>query len=469
MWQHPARLVRDQTRFLCWLLTTPDWLVLLVCKATAEGGQRCSAHTREKMDLKSKAVEKAAAAGDMGALRAAQTEWEDAAAEYASTDKGHDHLSAQADAALAEGDYDTSALLSTVVRKGEAMRAANRETAALIKAVRLSQSAVTATTPVPTLTPAPNPGRSETPLVPDLSPAMRAEWASLVREFDEFDGFRSVTARLRHRATEMNASDVRQHLSKMDDVIGSADSDDKALADAINRAGWVHGIRGHYARFERPEHGDEDRETRERRSEAWGSFSNRLSDVAKEQAARALKHPAAGTAAFDKANEVGFYSTDELTRRPEAPLDYVKHAIKAAGVAEHVHPDAWARARDARMDDNGMAVVLAAKDPDSFHRNEAFNQVMMTPLDTISAEDRKWLAANLHEMPGGAENQRILAESLKSWSLGYTDEKERWSLGAQLWNSKVPEVAAIGSQLMGHTGTGLEQTDPKQKKRRWLS
>lgn len=445
----------------------------LVCKSTAEGGQRCSAHTREKMDLKSQAVEKAAAAGDMVALRAAQVEWEEAAAEYASTDKGHTHLAGQAEAALAGGDFDTSALLSTVVRRGEAMRAANQETAALIKAVRLSQAAVAS--PDRTMVRAINDELVEdtTSVVPDMSPVMRAEWAALVREFEDFEDFRSIATNCGTSYSQIYSSDMARYLDEIDAPIGSAESDDEALAKAVGSAGWVRGIKGQHPQWDRDrdyDHSEAGAEARQAREEAFSQYRDRLVSMMNVHIERGLKHPNAGAKTFDVAEKRGGLSSKALTGRPNAPIGYIKGAILSARSENDVHPDAWTRARADRFDDNSLALVLAVKDPDSFHRNEAFNQVMMTPLDTISKSDRVWLATNLHRFPGGPENQVVLAGSIKSWAMGYTDEKERFQLGSQMWNSKVPEVADIGAQLMGHNGGEKKSVATTgEKRRRWLS
>lgn len=440
-----------------------------MCKSTTEGGQRCSAHTRPKVAAASEAVEAAAKAGDMTALMAAQVRWEAAAAEYASTDEGHNHLTTQAATAEAGQDLDTAALLNTVIRKGEDLRAANRETAALIKAVRLSQAAIAS--PGSTLTrtindePANQPAA---PLVPDLTPAQRKDWAAIVTEFDQFAPQLKSTGS--HRGSGLSASDIQQYLSGIDTRIGSPDSDDEALSRAINMADIVGGMRYSGPRWHREDttHFDVDASnSQDKRSKAWSAFTHRAHGLMASQTDRALSHPNASTLSYEKAAETRLKTVEELTARPDVPIEYLKSAIKSANPSTNtvVAPAGWTKAREARFDDNSMAMLLAAKDPDSFHRNEAFNQVMMSPLDTLTTKDRKWLASNLHRMPGSEENQRILADSLKSWAQGYGDAAERTSLSASLATSKIPSVQAIGARLAAtDSGNGAAVAEPERKK-----
>lgn len=88
-----------------------------MCKSQADGGQRCAAHTRSKYET----------------LTRTDPGWDAAAAEYASTPEGHDRLTEEADQAAAAGDFETEAHLRSAITRGEAMRAANKETAQIIK------------------------------------------------------------------------------------------------------------------------------------------------------------------------------------------------------------------------------------------------------------------------------------------------------------------------------------------------
>lgn len=101
-----------------------------MCFSIADGGQRCAHHTRSTLVAKAAAMEALAATGGP-ALVSAQSEWEDAAAAYASTSAGHAELTQRGQVAHLRGDLDQHALLSTLLRRGEVLREANETSRAL--------------------------------------------------------------------------------------------------------------------------------------------------------------------------------------------------------------------------------------------------------------------------------------------------------------------------------------------------
>lgn len=96
-----------------------------MCKSHAEGGQRCAASTRAKYE----------------ATPSTSPEWEQVAAEYASTREGHDRLKEQAHEARYNRDYDMEARLLRARFLGASLREANREAAARIAAATPAQPA----------------------------------------------------------------------------------------------------------------------------------------------------------------------------------------------------------------------------------------------------------------------------------------------------------------------------------------
>jgi hypothetical protein len=438
-----------------------------VCKSVSQGGQRCAAHTRPKLAAKSAAVEAAAEVGDLTALRAAQDEWETAAAEYASTEEGHDHLAAQAASAEALNDFDTSALLNTVIAKGEALRAANRETAALLKAVRLSQtepSEIPATPAATSTLPAVTEPRG--PVVPDLSPADRAKWVAMLNEFEEMaPDLMSV----RTLDGYVYPKDVSKDLPEIDEALSNTDASDADVAQAVHLIGYYRGMRHQSAHWKTP---DEERDlplaeqdaADRARSARWQQFAEPFGEVMDAQTQRALSHPNAGFATFEKAEDTYLVKAEQLTARHNVPLEYLQSTIRTAPTT--VHKSGWQRARDAAFLDtnNSMAFALAANDPDTFQRHEAFNQVISVPFETVSRADRVYLAQNLYKMPGSEENQRILADSLASWTRTYADAEERTQVGSILSMSNVTAVSNIGQNLMNGS-VSLERTEPKPRKR----
>ena len=84
-----------------------------MCRSIAEGGQRCAAHTRPAY--------MAATPGT--------AEWDDAAAQYASTPEGRRVLQADIEIAERGMDFERAAALGAAVRAGENVRASNQEAA----------------------------------------------------------------------------------------------------------------------------------------------------------------------------------------------------------------------------------------------------------------------------------------------------------------------------------------------------
>lgn len=115
-----------------------------MCKSQTEGGQRCASHARERLQQQSERLQEALYSGDPDRVAREREKWEDAAADYASTEKGHTALMSQAQSVAAAGDSVTEAMLSNVIARGEARRAANRDAAALIKTGAQQRATITA-------------------------------------------------------------------------------------------------------------------------------------------------------------------------------------------------------------------------------------------------------------------------------------------------------------------------------------
>lgn len=467
-----------------------------MCKSFAEGGQRCAHHTREKLEAKAAAVEAAVAAFADGsgvpnpaAWRAAQDEWEKAAAEYASTDEGHAHLSAQAAAA---GDMDTQALLNTVIAKGEALRAANRETAALIKAVRLAKAepvtaaagglvASTGVDTAPRRLP-PNESLFDRPVVPDLSEKDRKAWADGLAAFDEIAPIIEQVG-LHHRngySTE-SAEEVGKGLREIDEKAADPTMDDAAVAQVLREATFYQSMRMSTPRWVKEdieqrdgqpygEWRDAQHERSTARSKQWSEFAQPMEKVLIAQAERMLAHPAAGLKTFETAQEQHYgFTPEKLTAHPNAPMSYVRKIARNSPTK--MSDEGWARLRASRLKpdgtyDDGVAMVLAMHDPDSFHRNEAYAQVEVMNFDSASEKQRAYLARNLHRLPGDTGRQAILATSLVEWAKMSSDAKERESLFRTLQGSSTAEVAAVGSKAL--TGAGLavsaDGAEPEEKR-----
>lgn len=111
-----------------------------MCRSVAEGGQRCGAHARARLDRAALTIQGlyesvrdpetgAFAAPDPEALAAAREAWESAAVEFASTPTGDRELSQSRESAVVTRDVDAEAVLTNVLNRGRALRAANERAA----------------------------------------------------------------------------------------------------------------------------------------------------------------------------------------------------------------------------------------------------------------------------------------------------------------------------------------------------
>lgn len=77
-----------------------------MCKSKAEGGQRCAAHTRPCYE----------------AATFGTAEWDDAAAQHATTPEGQERLSEEAKVAELVGNDDEAAALRAALKRGQRRR-----------------------------------------------------------------------------------------------------------------------------------------------------------------------------------------------------------------------------------------------------------------------------------------------------------------------------------------------------------
>lgn len=447
-----------------------------MCRSMSEGGQRCASHTREKLEAKAAAVEAAVqafsdSAGDPTALRAAQDGWEQAAAEYASTDEGHAHLSAQAAAA---DDMDTQALLNTVIAKGEALRAANRETAALIKAVRLAKTEpvtpaaggpVQASTGVDIRQPDESP--LDHPTVPDLPAKERAAWEAGLAAFDEVSPLiKEIPMHSPAGSVRQKPEEVREALHAIEDTMADATLSDDETAELLRTIERYRGMRtgmpqfaDHGARIRDGQTNYEFQQAADARREAqrrqWSKFIDSFQKVLAAQSERTLSHPGAGHKTFEAAQQFRFGEATELTAHPNAPMSYLRQIARKSPTK--MSDAGWSRLRDVRHASDEVAMVLAVSDPDSFHRNEAYAQVEVMNFDNLDASQRGWLARNLHKLPGDTTRQSILAASLVEWAKMSSDLTERETLFRNLAGSSSEKVQQVGAKAL--SGAGLAMLD----------
>lgn len=124
-----------------------------MCRSTAQGGQRCAAHTRP--------------AYQQAVFGTAN--WDHAAAEHASTRTGEKEMQAEAERALANHDVERAAALHTAMKQGLNRRVANAATGSIVRAMGDDRGTTqgdgragnTRTTPRHRQPPAPAPAPSE--------------------------------------------------------------------------------------------------------------------------------------------------------------------------------------------------------------------------------------------------------------------------------------------------------------------
>jgi hypothetical protein len=451
-----------------------------MCKSASEGGQRCASGTRDRLNQVAQNVEAIIATGDPTKVAEARDLWVTAAAEYASTDEGRKHFVAQRDASEARGDLDTAAMLNTVVNKGDAMRAANRETAALIAAVRLGQAAVEPAVPS-TSDMAVTPATSTNVLAPDSRVKVPQFSADDQRDWDEMlTAYRASLPDVTSIPGFHRPEDALRPMWVMDQIANDPATTDADYATALdkysNSMGRVAIAYPKFAGDEKPHH-EQSPETRAKVTQARERWS--VATTARWQAhglpyRRALEHPNAGEKTLGVIYDTNPALQRDITASPKCPPSLLNKAMRTATKdGATVHPDGWARARGERMQNPSLALTLATRDPDTWERGEAVNQVMMTPLEEFSSTDRAWMASHLHQVPNSA-NQEALARSLVAFAKGYADDDERVRLGeilsgtrSERGNQTTPDKSPLSENIkrLGSTiRTHEEPTEPSRRR-----
>ena len=95
-----------------------------MCQSLAQGGQRCACSTRKRYN----------------SLSVNDADWDAAAIEHASTSTGNAEMAAEVRTAAEAGDHDRAARIASAVRRGEALREANREAGAIMADMRATGS-----------------------------------------------------------------------------------------------------------------------------------------------------------------------------------------------------------------------------------------------------------------------------------------------------------------------------------------
>lgn len=412
-----------------------------MCKAMSEGGQRCASHTRDRLAKRSEVLRQAVESGDPDALAMARSAWEDAAAEYASTTEGKASMDATRVLARESGDLHTEALMTSLIQRGEAIKAANREAGTLLAAARLAGAA-----------PAGQPSLSAS-AVAGSTEGVRASLATpqksvgLTRALSALSEDREVLApQVRafrvgwDKDSTMTMTDLMQGLDERVATVTDPEATASELRAAAKRT-TPYLLTQHHQWIDTP--------YSEERQRALMAFQNSLAEAEAEVLKMALDHPAAdddlaativatgrsGGAALDRTRRLSLVAehpttTDERLGRV-LPLDEGKVSARAQE-----------RIRLARLTQPRLAIHAAMWDTDTMHREAAFDQVISMPLNTVRTEDRVWLAENLDRLPTNIETRRTLARSLAEYAREYGGEQESQAVAQRL--ATHPDVEISG-------------------------
>lgn len=380
-----------------------------MCKPLNEGGQRCAAHTRARLEAAATKMRAAAEGGDPAQFALCRQNWEQAAVEYASTPTGRDALAERAAAAHKDRDVHTEALLTNIIVRGDAAREANENVRAALHAARLTETGL--------------PDDSSDVRVADdqndngLSGEEQAQWIALLDTLDErrqdevADGARSRPGTAGwyndetgkrvggNQASRMDT--VLADLKDADRVIAAAESTDVELSYALSMLGDAPHQMGPTA-------------------QGLPGFSS-----IHAQSMRALRHPNASDVAFGAALRAGLVSDDEAMSNPKCSDETMFWRVsmskaKGAGLSESTWNLIAAKTTSTKCN---LAVAMAH--PNEIAREEAGLRLVGTRWDTVSTSDMCNIAHHIQDTDMTQEQQRVVIESMADWATRYGDERAR--------------------------------------------
>lgn len=407
-----------------------------MCKSLAEGGQRCAAHTRQRLERAAVNLRTAAEAGEFADFGVARQSWENAAAEYASTPTGREALADQAVAARAASDFDTEALLRSLVERGDRIRATNAQIKASLAAAAITETSLPVEAPRTV---------AEDENENALHPEDAATWLAMMDRMEArkqaaiddlarggADKTPEQRERARHRISEING-DMDQ-VRDFDAKIASAATDDQQIGYAIFSA-----------------------------DQAMESIDVGIKNV---QFARALNHPNAAKATFTQASD--HLALDTVVGHPRCPgsvaltllarknerdsrPQYLDHTgALALGGSPYLGRGGLRRGRDASTETLGEAswrqmrvraaidpqynVAVARFDPNENARDEAMLRLAGTRWDSISTDDTVAVIQHLDKIGSmSPQTREATVQSIRDY-MGWCPEKDRERLTTALVN-----------------------------------
>ena len=397
----------------------------------AEGGQRCASHTRARLTKKSDALRVAVEAGDADGLMTARSEWEDAAAHYASTVEGQASMAATRDAARESGDLHTEALMTSLLHRGEAIRSANRDAASMLAVAQM------ATGTDPGTGGAGGPGALPDATAEQPEQPYLGEPASLTRAMDALDAQITETAqdveavRWSYTSATVTPEQLLAGMQERRATVTDPDATGGALLSAVRSQPTFLGTMPIM---------------REGASSQDSVYALHKSLRAAEVSVlnTALGHPACDDQTrMDILNE-GAQAQMRVTDGETVRTAIIEHPATSDAVLDkaivrdstaqssRLSATGWEKVRRARLNRPGLAIYAAVHDDDPMERAAAFDQVVGMPLQMVSEGDRAYLASTLHRMPTNEATKKILATSLADHAREYGDDAERESTYTRL-------------------------------------
>ncbi len=394
----------------------------------AEGGQRCASHTRARLTKKSDALRMAVEAGDADALMAARSEWEDAAAQYASTVEGQASMAATRDAARESGDLHTEALMTSLLHRGEAIRSANRDAASMLSVAQMATGTDTGTdgSGTPPVATAEQPEQSYLGEPAALTRAMDALEAQITETSQDIEA-----VRWSHTSAPVTPEQLLAGMQERRATVTDPNATSNALLSAVRSQPTFLGAMPIM---------------REGASNQDSVYALHKSLRAAEVSVlnTALGHPACNDQTridiLNDSAQAQMRVTDSETVRttiiehPATSDAVLDKAIVRDSTAQssRLSPTGWEKVRKARLNRPGLAIYAAVHDDDPMERAAAFDQVVGMPLQMVSESDRAYLASTLHRMPTNEATKKILATSLADHAREYGDDAERESTYTRL-------------------------------------
>jgi hypothetical protein len=497
-----------------------------VCKSQRDGGQRCAAHTRPRLDAATRALHAAAASGDPGRIAAAHQGWEEAAVEYASTPEGRDHFAALAGQSAESGDYDTEALLNVIVRRGQDLNAANKDAGSILAAAQIAAAQARPNTsataaPLATSFTLDEAVRDAQACAAAYGTAADAVEAAATLWEQEMDAIAENTVRhqysvvIRGKFQDLTREDLRARLAKfregsaeavtaltsLDAAVRDPSTSDDELAHRIResaeaveampgqivevRPNWVMGNR--YTDpydFGSRVNKSALRDGVAKASDALaktGDVPNSLYRAALEHAEFALDHPRAGDETWAVVRKVAHGDPKGLGVRVRNDPRYpVADLVTAARSADSLDKGSWGRVLEASYQSHDAALAVALAHPDSDQRQAAAQRIIVANPDSFTPEGRLRLATNLGSIPGSVTEQREVAKGVLRWAKSYGDAGDRVSLaqavrrhydGADGYGvPSDPGMVRIADLLInGGTFAESDFDQPKPQKKGWFA